>query len=865
MRRRPAGRRWLMACVLGGLSITSAGAAPAPAASPAGASVFDQLFGADAAAERAGAAADGLALPGLFADGQRIVETLPLHELGAGSDACVALVPLLDALELDHGGEAGGDIAITLPQPQRQVVIPATALLPSPSGPCLPLAAVPAHLPMTLAHDRTSQRLILSAQAAQPVLMRLARAERQARLHPETVRPAFALQARPAPAARLWSADVAIGLRQGPDSDATAIVVASGELLGLAARGSLGIAGRGPATAGFTLSEARDTPDLLGPLHARSLAIGDIGTPAQPLIADTLSGRGLVISSRPPWRADLVDEIDLAGPLPTGWEAELWQDDRLVAATRIADAAGQWRFGNLSVRVGDNRWVVRLYGPHGETAEQAFTRTVGTEMNAENEVDYAIGFIDGGMPLVGAREPRNSSGGAAFATMGVGLAPTLTARMDLRAPLAGDPAVSLSLHGSLDGSLWAMTMARDSRAGWAGALRLARRFGSQDVVVDVARHGRDAGPAQPPQVREFAELAGISGQGRLALGRLSLPWQVRAQTATRRSGGGQQTLAMRMALPLARWQANAALGLVRQGATGWQGNAGLGLAADFNRWRLRAAMDATLADSWRLAGATLGASHSNAKGSINLDLGWAAKTGRFGGGVSWNRRLGAVGLSAGVAHNTDGWRLGLGLTVGLWQGGGRWHAAPAGLSRSGAVLADMFIDEDGDGQRDAGESGIDGGSFIVGNSVRGERTGSSGQVLIAGLPAGPAVDVETQLASLSDFTLRPAHAGDRVELRPGEVRPLAIPLQRTGSIEARVMLVDGDVRTPRSGVAIVLFDAQGRKIGSKATDFDGFVLFDALPLGTFRVEAAGQVGPDVTLTRTASDLAATLLVPAEPR
>jgi hypothetical protein len=56
---------------------------------------------------------------------------------------------------------------------------------------------------------------------------------------------------------------------------------------------------------------------------------------------------------------------------------------------------------DLPTRVGENRWVVRLYGPHGETSDQIFTRLVGTEMNPENEVDYAIGFIDGGTPLFG--------------------------------------------------------------------------------------------------------------------------------------------------------------------------------------------------------------------------------------------------------------------------------------------------------------------------------------------------------------------------------------------------------------------------------------------------------------------------------
>lgn len=858
--RLPVGGRWLGALFAAGIAASAALAAPPP---PAETGVFDQLFGADAASERAGNANDGLALPGLFADGQRLAEALPVHDLGPGAGACVAIVPLLDALELAHESAADGAIAITLPVPRRTISIPAKALLSSPNSPCLPLSETSSLLPFTLAHDPESQRLVLAAQAPLPVLMRLARAERQARLRPEAVRPAFALQPRAPAVARLWSADLAIGATHaGGRGDASASLLASGELLGLGVRANLGIGSSSAITGGLTLSDARDTPDLLGPLHARSVAAGDIGSPAQPLIADALAGRGLIISSRPPWRADLVDAIDLSGPLPAGWEAELWHEDRLVSATRTADPAGNWRFVGLPMRLGENRWVVRLYGPHGESSEQAFTRLVGTEMNAENEVDYAVGFVDGGVPLFGAAPVRAASGGAAFATLGWGVAPALTARLDIRAPLAASPAVALGLHGAHGGGLWAATVARDSLGGTAGAVRLARRLGSQDVVIDFARHGRDAGPAQPPQVREFADLAAISGQGRLALGRLSLPWQVRLQSATQRSGDRQQSAALRLALPLAAWQANAAIGLQRQGVASWQGNAALGLGAGWGLLRLRGGVEAVLARGWRIGGASLSAAYGSSRGTVGVDLGWQAAAHRLNAGVSINRRIGAFALSAAAARGADGVRISLGLGVGLWQGAGRWHAAPAGLARSGAVMADMFIDDDEDGVRDANESGVSGGRFIVGNALRSETTGPDGRALLRGLPAGPLVAVETQQASLPDFSLRPVRAGDRLSLRPGEIRSLPVPLRPTGSIEAQVLLVAGDNRTPRSGVGVILRDASGQEVSSQISDFEGYVLFDGLAHGDWTVVAAGQSSASLLVSGANPDQRTTLLLPS---
>jgi hypothetical protein len=827
-----------------------------------GEGLFDRLFGSDPAAERSGQAADGLALPALFAEGKLIAETIPLHDLGPGAGTCVAIIPLLDALELAYARpEAGGDIAVTLPEPRRMVMLPAAMLLPSPSGECLPLADLPDLLPLSLTHDAVSQRLLIEARASLPVLMRLAREERQARLRPETLRPDFPLLARPDAAVRLWSADMAGALALGAQGrQLSGSVLASGEVFGLAARLSLAATSDGRITPGFALTEARDTPGLLGPLGARSLAIGDIAAPAQPLIADSLSGRGLVVSSRAPWKADLLDMITLSGPLPQGWEAELWHEERLVAVVREADAAGNWLFGDVPLRIGQNRWVVRLYGPNGESESQVFTRLVGTEMNGDNEIGYSFGVIDGGKPLLGEVLAGEPAGPTAFASLDWGMSPAVTARLDLRAGLDGAPALALGFNGALGGGLWAVTGARDRLGGLGGAIRLARRIGAQDIVLDLAHHGRDDGPGLPQPVREFSQVVSLGGQGRIGLGRLSLPWQARALSGQLRRGGERQALAARMVLPMADWQANFALGAVREGSTPWLGTAAFGLTARRGSWRLRSGITAADRAGWKLEGASLSAARNIGEGALALDLDWQAQSGQLGGGVTFSQQLGPFGLSASAGRQGDGWRFGIGLTMGLWRGPDRWATARSGIARSGAIMAEMFVDEDGDGARGTEESGVAGGRFVVDAALRRETTDDAGRVLIRGVPAGPDVDIETQMSSLEDFTLRPARAGDRLALRPGEVRHVLVPLRPTGSIEVQVLLVAGDRQTPRSGVPVVLRDEAGREVARAVTDFDGFVLFDALPFGSFSAEALGRISAPLALSRTAPDGATRLLL-----
>jgi hypothetical protein len=848
-------RRWL---ALFGMA-SYAAAAPAQAQSEG---MFDRLFGNEPAAERAGQAADGLALPSLFADGKLIADAIALHDLGADGGACVAILPLLEALELAHDA-AGGDIALTLPEPRRSVTIPATALLPSPSGDCLPLADVPGFLPLGLTHDTVSQRLLIAPTAALPVMMRLEREERQARLRPETLRSAFPLLPRPSHAPALWSADLGAGAAMIPQGrQLSASLLASGGLFGMAGRIGLAYTNDGRLTPGFTLSEARDTADLLGPLGARSLALGDIAVPAQPLIADALAGRGLVISSRAPWRADLVDTITLIGPLPQGWEAELWHEDRLVAVTREPDAAGQWQFGDIPVRIGANRWLVRLYGPNGEVSEEAFTRLVGTAMNAENEIGFSFGVVDGGMPLLGRSLAGEPSGPTAFASVDWGISPDVTARLDLRAVKQGQPAVALGLNGALGGGLWALTGARDRAGGYGGALRLARRIGAQDITFDWAQHGRDDSPGLPPLVREFARVAAAGGQGRVGLGRLSLPWQARFQTGELRRGGSREIAAARLVLPLPDWQANLAVGAVREGSTPWIGTAALGLTARRGNWRLRSGITASDRDGWRIDGTNLRAARQLGAGNLALDLDWQADSAKIGGGVTFAQAFGPLGLSASAGREGKGWRAGIGLTLGLFRGPDRWRTAPAGIARSGAIMAEMFVDENGDSTRGPSEDGVAGGRFIVGAALRREETGADGRVLIGGIAPGPSVDIETQMSSLNDFTLRPERAGDRLALRPGEIRHLLVALRPTGSLEVQVLLVAGDQRTPRSGVVVNLYDGEGRKTAHAVTDFDGYVLFDGLGFGKWQAGAEGQDAPFIDLSRDRPDQAVRLLIPA---
>ncbi|NDF13130.1 MAG: hypothetical protein EB060_10010, partial [Proteobacteria bacterium] len=70
--------------------------------------------------------------------------------------------------------------------------------------------------------------------------------------------------------------------------------------------------------------------NLLGPLHASEVTVGDINSKAMPLTAASTLGRGVAISNVPQDVNSRFDVIDLIGDATPDWQVELYRNDVLV-------------------------------------------------------------------------------------------------------------------------------------------------------------------------------------------------------------------------------------------------------------------------------------------------------------------------------------------------------------------------------------------------------------------------------------------------------------------------------------------------------------------------------------------------------
>lgn len=828
-------------------------AGTAPPADPEG--LFDRLFGSEP--ERAESSADGragrddLTLVGLALGTAKLRDDVAAWKTPEG--LCLPIDAVLDALEISHERAPDGAETVRLFAPTRTRVIPAQEMADSPGGRCLTIARWARALPASFRYDEINLRVVIDAAEPLPAAVRVEREERRR------------AELRPAPGARAplpmaenpwrWFAPPTLDLalsgemsRRGPAARLT--IEASGDLLKSSARTRFSIDTAGQVDARLTLARTGAPGEL--PFGISAIEVGDIAAPAQPLLAEATTGRGLALTTRPAWRADLFDQIELRGPLPPGWEAELHREDQLIAVVREADRAGDWVFADVPLRTGYNRYVVRLYGPHGETDAREFVRVVGSELNPENETHWTLGLVQPGRPLFGAAETPGAKA-AAFAGVERGLTPSLTARLDVRVPLAGGrPALSAGLHAGLLGGFGSLLVASDGHGRPPVALRASRRLGATELRLDLAEFGDAPGETAPAQQREFARMAGLSALTRIPFGRRSMPVQLSLSRAEIRSGGAVTRLDSQVALALGPARLSNRLGVEwRAGQSNARG--AFSAAVPLGVWRLRAGVDYRLASSIGADRVQLSASRATPTANLSLDLGWDLRRRRPLAAIGAGRSLGPFAIGGFAGLGADGWRAGLSLGFSLFRPGhSGYRAGPPGLSRTAALRPLLFVDEDGDGLLGSADQPVRGGGFLVDASIRPEKTDATGTGLLAGIAPYRPVEIEPQLASLPDLSLRPVEAGARARLRPGQVLDVPLALRLTGEIEARVLLRNGDVQKPLPGMEVLL-EQHGKTIARTVADFDGYAYFSGIPFGRWllRVQARPATTAEVQIARDA--------------
>ncbi|MEM7665389.1 MAG: carboxypeptidase-like regulatory domain-containing protein [Pseudomonadota bacterium] len=603
------------------------------------------------------------------------------------------------------------------------------------------------------------------------------------------------------------------------------------------------------------------TGNLLGPLKATQVAVGDVETMAGRLTAQTAVGRGAFVTNRPLGQSSRFDTTTLRGTLPVGWDAELYRNGQLIAFQDDRDD-GRYEFIDVELFFGRNELEVVLYGPQGQIRRETTSVPIGMNQIEPGQTYYWGGIVQNERDLIdlgnGAqRAPPRWRGGVGVQR---GLDQRTSAALGLQTLVfAGDR--RNYAEGSVARSLGRLQLelsgAHEFGAGSVAEANAAGRFGRLNF-------GANALVTFGNFTSEFvtSELdyrAGLTFDTALRMGKFGLPIQGDFIHSKLANGSEVNEFLLTTSVNAGRVALSAQLDHQEQTASATS------VAREETRLRFLAN---TRLKGFRLRGnATFlmggpreGLDSADIRIDKDLDrdselqvqLEYTERFDEFRIGAGYSRRFDKFSLRSDAFVTTQGGvgaQVQLAFSLGPNPTAGGIRVTHSKLARNGQADVTVFRDEDGDGVRDPGEDVIENVLVEAGLRSTDAVTGENGRALVDDLRPFRPVLVGVDESTLGDPFLAPAVKGIVVTPRPGVIGQIELPITPTGEIEGTLFNPSG-VEQP--GVQLELIDSRGSVAATTMSEFDGFFLLQKVPYGeyTLRVaeEAATKLAVQSTLT-----------------
>jgi hypothetical protein len=598
-----------------------------------------------------------------------------------------------------------------------------------------------------------------------------------------------------------------------------------------------------------------------GPFGLTRVNVGDTQLPGLALGAESVTGRGIFLTSEPITQANIFDRTDLIGELPAGFQVELYVNE-LLRASQLNTPDGRYVFTEVPLTYGSNLIRLVFYGPRGERREEVRRINVDGNQLAAGKTTFTLGIMEESRQVVEVspvpEEIRALLPGFGQTRVlvrlshGIGSGITLNAGGAHMAPLTGESRTLF--NAGLVASLAGFSTQIDSSWGTNGANAIAVGVAGRLAGVSLlARHSEYGGgyidEVQPRGAILDAPLqraTSIRSDFGIRIADRTLPLAVivrRDETSAQReylSGSVRSSIAAGDYLISTGFDAQ------RESGGGEAKQSRIGGGTELTRlsgtgWQLRAGVSYELQPKLQLSSANLTADRQVSE-DFSLRLGASHFFGPssstvFQAGVT--RRLDFAFLTLNSSYATANRDLRIGIEVNL---GGLFHPlrrhyriTPPGSGVGGNIAIQAFEDANGSGTRDPDEPAVSG--LKVMSTGRAVSTDANGQALAVALGAGPAGLVEADLDSVQDPFLQLEQPRRQFIPRPGNVAVASFAFVRGGEVSVRAEFDKGDgVRRGLSALRLRLLDERGEVAFEGRSEFDGSLLAGGLRPGSYRIE-----------------------------
>ena len=134
------------------------------------------------------------------------------------------------------------------------------------------------------------------------------------------------------------------------------------------------------------LSRLSNHGDLLGPLEAKQIYIGDI-------IESGGEGQGFRVTNNSLTRGKLFNKTIISGDSIPGWDVELYHNDTLLDLITVEND-GRYVFNDIKLYYGENVLEVVQYGPYGEIKREIKRYNIEQNILKDYTINYDLQVIE---------------------------------------------------------------------------------------------------------------------------------------------------------------------------------------------------------------------------------------------------------------------------------------------------------------------------------------------------------------------------------------------------------------------------------------------------------------------------------------
>lgn len=587
------------------------------------------------------------------------------------------------------------------------------------------------------------------------------------------------------------------------------------------------------------LTQVDSEGNLLGFMNAKQFELGDIHFQTQPLLNTKSKGRGLMVTNKSVNTIRDPDNFKLTGNAPAGWDVEVYQNN-FILDFQTVDTNGEYNFTALPLKLGENNFTIKVYGPNGEKREYTETYVLDSGKIKQGAFYYDIIATESSNSLYKNEEASNDDGLASL-SMEYGLLNNFSV---LTGAFAGD------LYG-------------EEQTAYTAGVRT--KFLNTDIQADYIAQSDEATAYQLSLRRHLGKTADISINYKMYDGYLqknnpikssygvvankefafedapSIHTQLAVNQQELLTGNNQTVFQNQIGTKLANFHiTNALSATISDHIDNTYTGAFAVSYKPSSRYNVRAKTNYRISEeTTKINQLTLGLNaHLNKTTTMRGDLTQTFDKGidktTLNSEVSWHLDNLNLGFNLG-GDNQGNMNAGINLSTHLLPEDDSYSFNSSGIIQQNNVNTTLraFLDANNNNQYDAGEKTLKDVVFKHKKQGYTARTNKDGLATLKGLkPHGEHI-ISVDLLSVRDIYIKPVHENINVANTSFQQSYIDFPMQYLGEVTGRIEYFENEMRRPMNGITMTLKNSKGEIVAESMSELDGYYTFTQVPTGTY--------------------------------